>query len=508
MTRSFSCGSSTPTTGTTSALSTSATGPRCPPAASTASAPRLAVIWLEDAEQVVLDADGKPDARAGIPLDITEHRSNRLRLESINAVLSAPRRARSPSEIVRRARLVRGLRGVRSASSRPRRADMRFLDSVTDCELDARPPSTLPGADVPDFFAILERGEPSRPTARAPSSSAACSPARRAAGRVRRCAGQPGGTSARDPVDRPHVPCPSRRGRCRASPTWTPARHHRVARDRAESDLRRRDDILSTVSRAATALLAGSGGGPRAWPAREPSAKRRRRVALAVFELGRREDGALTASQRPSGRPTRSRPSSTTPTCRASASPTTGSTDMAAHIARNQVHAADVQDLPGLARRCSIRSIVVSLLVVPIVVDGAPGASSASTTARSTARVSRRDRRSSALHEPARCRHRPRARRGRAPRPGAEAMRSSTPPSTPSTSRTRIGATSTSTRPAAPFRGGRRGSDWPPHRRLHGGRAAPVRRPGVAAVRLERTVVDEYEIRRHDGSTRQAEVSA
>ena len=71
-------------------------------------------------------------------------------------MLSAFSEGAPPSEVVRRGldSLVRGLRGVRvSFVSVGAARDMRFLDSVTDCELEALPSAALSGADVPGFFA-------------------------------------------------------------------------------------------------------------------------------------------------------------------------------------------------------------------------------------------------------------------------------------------------------------------------------------------------------------------
>jgi PAS domain S-box-containing protein len=336
------------------------------------------VIWVQDAERLVLDPDGRPLYAQGYLLDVTEQRGNRLRLEAINAVLAAFSEGASPGEVVRRGldSVVRSLRGVRvSFVAVDHGRDMRFLESISDCDLAPLPRTTLPAADVPGFFELLERGEP---VVAAQGTRSA-----RFGGVFGRIGGQPAAY-----VD---VPV-SRAGRL-LGVLSIDAHEPRLfsslevqgltevgrqlaavlLRERAEVDLRRRDDILSTVSRAATVLLAGSSWSEAAPGLLESLGRAAHASRAYVFELGRRdEDGVLTASDRCAWATEELPPEYDHPPVVDMAFVEHGLEELAEHTVRNETYAAHVRTLPDAARALLEPQGVVSLLTVPIHVDSRP----------------------------------------------------------------------------------------------------------------------------------------
>jgi two-component system cell cycle sensor histidine kinase/response regulator CckA len=335
------------------------------------------VVWVRDAESLVAGEDGRPLYAQGYLLDVTEQRGNRLRLEAINAVLAAFSEGAPPEEVIRRglASLARSLRGVRvSFVAFERGPQMRFLESVSDCDLAPLPRTSLPADDVSAFFALLERGEPVLGTH---GSRAA-----RFGGVFARIGGEPAAyvdvpvsraghllgilsIDAREPrrFSELEVQGLTEVGRQLASV---------LLRERAEVDLRRRDDILSTVSRAASALLAGSAWGNAAPGLLESLGRAAHASRAYIFELGRRDDGALTASQRFEWAAEGVAPEIANPVLQQLPFVDHGLDAMGEHIVRNEVHAGFVRDMPDAARALLEPQGIQSLLTVPIHVESEP----------------------------------------------------------------------------------------------------------------------------------------
>ncbi len=335
------------------------------------------IVWVQDAERLVLDPDGRPLFAQGYLLDVTEQRGNRLRLEAINAVLAAFSAGAAPDEVVRRGleSLARSLRSVRvSFVALDHGREMRFLESVSDGELEPLPRTTLPGVDVPEFFELMERGEP--------VLAEQGSRAERFGGVFARIGGEPAAY-----VD---VPV-SRAGRLLGILSIDAAARRRFSglevqgltevgrqlaavllRERAEVDLRRRDEILSTVSRAASVLLAGASWETAAPGLLESLGRATRASRAYVFELGRRDDGALTASDRYAWVTENLPPEYDHPPVEDIAFVDHGLDEMAEHTIRNETYAAHVRTLPPAAQALFEPQGVVSLLTVPIHVESRP----------------------------------------------------------------------------------------------------------------------------------------
>jgi PAS domain S-box-containing protein len=336
------------------------------------------IMHLLDGERVLVDDRGRPLYAQGYLLDVSEQHGYRVRLEAINAVLGAFSSGAPPHEIVRRGieSLARGLGGVRTSFVAVERGyRLRFLDTASDCSLPPLPRDLVDLSEAPAFFDALERGDPVLSSNGSRSAQF---------GTVFE---QIGGSVPAAFVD---VPV-SRAGRLLGvlsidSPeprTFTPAEIQSLTevgrqlaavllRERAEVDLRRRDEILSTVSRAAAVLLAGSSW-EDATPGLLESLGRATRASRAyVFRLERTADGELRASRRFEWSAAGVSAEIDNPLLNELSFARHGLDEMLHLIERNEVFTAHVRELPEAARELLESQAIVSLLTVPIVVDGAP----------------------------------------------------------------------------------------------------------------------------------------
>ena len=145
-----------------------------------------------------------------------------------------------------------------------------------------------------------------------------------------------------------------------------------LLRERAKTDLRRRDEILSTVSRAATVLLAGSPWKDAAPGLLESLGRAAQASRAHIFELSRRDEGELTATQRYEWVAAGVRPEIANPRLQDVVLADHGLRDMAELVERNEVYAAHVRELPAEAQALLEPQDVASLLTVPIHVGSEP----------------------------------------------------------------------------------------------------------------------------------------
>jgi PAS domain S-box-containing protein len=222
------------------------------------------VVWVQDHEQVVEDARGRPVAAQGYLLDITEGRSQRARLEAINTVLAAFSAGASNEELVRTGLdvLADAIPGLRfSYVSVDDGGNLHLLHSAGRSTLPPIAPRTIAGGELSRYLEPLRRGE----TVSSPDGSRAGRfgtpfetfgsgdvgafldvPIRHAGRLVGIICGDAPSSRTFDADD---VTTLKELGRQLAVT---------LERERAETDLRRRDEILSSVSRGAAVVMAGA----------------------------------------------------------------------------------------------------------------------------------------------------------------------------------------------------------------------------------------------------------
>jgi PAS domain S-box-containing protein len=336
------------------------------------------VVRLLDRERVLVDEEGRALYAQGYLLDVTEQHGYRVRLEALNAVLGAFSAGASPAEITRGGleSLARGLGSVRASFVAVEgERHMRFLQTVSDGPLPPLRPGVVDLREAPTFFEVLERGEP-----------IVSSNGSRAAqfGQVFAAIG---GSVPAAFVDVPvshagrllgvlsidsHEP---RRFTAAEIQSLTEVGRQLAAvllRERAEADLRRRDDILSTVSRAAAVVLAGS-----SWEAAAPGLLESLGRATSadrayLFLLGRDADGALVVRGHVDWAAPGVSRQAADERLREIPLAERGLAEMVARLERNEVFAAHVRDLDEGARTLLEPLGVVSLIAVPVLVDGEP----------------------------------------------------------------------------------------------------------------------------------------
>jgi PAS domain S-box-containing protein len=336
------------------------------------------VIWVLDHERVVLDIEGQPLYAQGYLIDATERRGERVRLEAINAVLTAYSDGLLAEDVVARglAALTRALPGLRISFIRADGGErLHVLASNGNQALPAMSPGTLAVGEAHVYLGLLRAGEKveSERGSRADLFGGVFS-------------GLGGGDTAS------FVDVPVRRGSrllgvlCVDSPlprAFTADEvqilkevGHQLAvvldRDGARLELRRRDEILSTVSRAAAVILAGSSWEAAAPGLLESLGNAAHASRAYIFEVSGRTAGELRASQRFEWVSTGVTAELGNPDLQDMAFADHDLGVMAEAVLRNEVYAGLVRDLGPRGRALLEPQGVRSLLEVPITVDGRP----------------------------------------------------------------------------------------------------------------------------------------
>ena len=334
------------------------------------------VVWVADHEQVVEDARGRPVAAQGYLIDITERRSQRVRLEAINTVLAAFSAGVSNDELVRTglevlADAVPGLRF--SYLSVDDGGNLALLHSAGRSSLPPIEPRRISGGELTEFLAPLRRGETvsSSDGSRAdlfgvpfdtfgPGDVAAFLdvPIRHAGRLVGIICGDAPTPRTFDADD---VTTLKELGRQLAIV---------LERERAEGGLRRRDEVLSSVSRGAAVVMAGAAWEDTAPGLLESLGRAIEASRAYIFQLGTDTAGRTFASQRFEWVAEGVTPEIDNPELQHVVLAETGLADLERAIHGDEVRSLLVRDLPPPARALMEAQSIRSLLLVPIVVEG------------------------------------------------------------------------------------------------------------------------------------------
>ena len=336
------------------------------------------VVWVQDDEQVVEDVRGRPVAAQGYLIDITERRRNRVRLEVINTVLAAFSAGVSNEEIVRTGLDVLGdaVPGLRfSYVAVDPVGNLELIHSAGRSPLPPIAPRRVSCGELTTFLEPLRRGE----TISSPDGSRA------------ELFGPPfDALGAGDVAAFLDVPI-RHAGRlvgiiCTDAPTPRTFDANDVTtlkelgrqlaivleRERAEGDLRRRDEILSSVSRGAAVVLAGASWEDAAPGLLESLGRATAASRAYIFQLGTDESRQAFASQRFEWVAEGVTPEIDNPELQHVVLAERGLADLERAIERDEVQSLLVRDLPTRARELMEAQSILSLLLVPIVVESTP----------------------------------------------------------------------------------------------------------------------------------------
>jgi PAS domain S-box-containing protein len=336
------------------------------------------VVWVQDHERLVEDAAGRPVAAQGYLLDVTERRSHGVRLEAINAVLAAFSAGVSDDELVQAglAALADALPGLRvSYVSLDRGGNLQLVHSAGRSPLAPIGRSLVHADDVSEYLEPLRRGETvsSADGSRADRFGAAF--ARLGQGTVGafldvpiRHGGRLVAILCTDSAE-PRVFSPDEQQTLREL-----GRQLAVAleRERAESDLRRRDEILSAVSRGAAVVLAGS-----TWEDAAPGLLESLGRAVAasrayIFQLDPATAKPEVASQRFEWIADGISPELDNETLQGLVFADHDLDALSDALTHREVLPMLVRDLPRRARALMESQAILSLVTVPIVVESEP----------------------------------------------------------------------------------------------------------------------------------------
>jgi PAS domain S-box-containing protein len=262
------------------------------------------VVWVRDYERVVHDAGGRAVAARGYLVDVTDDHSRRMRLEAINTVLGAFSAGVAGDELVRTgldalADAVPGLRVSYVAVDEA--GNLELVHSAGSSPLAPLAPLALGAEAAADYLAPLSRGET--------VSSADGSRGDRFGAPFSSLGDDAVGAFLDMPIRRggrlvailcADAPAARRFDADTAQTLKELGRQLAVAleRERAEAGLRRRDEILSAVSRGAAVVVAG-GAWEQAAPGLLESLGRATGASRAyIFQVDAGREAPRSASQR------------------------------------------------------------------------------------------------------------------------------------------------------------------------------------------------------------------
>jgi PAS domain S-box-containing protein len=333
------------------------------------------VVWVQDHERLLEDANGRPVAAQGYLIDVTERRSQRVRLEAINTVLAAFSAGVAGDELVRTGleALADAVPGLRIAYVAVDAAgNLELVHSTGGTPLAPIAPGVVEADAVAEYLEPLRRGET--------VSSVDGSRADRF--------GEPFASLGEGEVAA-FLDVPIRHAGRLVSILCTDSAVARafepealqtlrelgrqlavaLERERAEADLRRRDEILTTVSRGAAIVLAGASWEDAAPGLLESLGAATEASRAYIFQLDG-GDGPLRASQRFEWVAAGVSAEIDNPELRGLVFAERGLDELAAAVTRGEVLPMLVRELPATARRLLEAQSIRSLLVVPIVVEG------------------------------------------------------------------------------------------------------------------------------------------